>query len=152
MIPGKTTVQAISRTGDRHEMLKGPLLYGIVFITLTILFWVDSPVGIVALMILCGGDGFADILGSRFGYKRLPWNKNKSWTGSLGMFLAGCFISIIMLEIFVSSGYFSPPIKLYYLPVVIVAGAATLIESLPISDIDNLTIALTTTILGTLLF
>src|SRR5512143_2258850 len=36
-------VQAMSRTGDRREILRGPLYYGIAFIAITLLFWRDNP-------------------------------------------------------------------------------------------------------------
>ncbi len=79
-------VQGMSRTGDPREILRGPLYYGIVFVLLTLFFWKDSPIGIVALMMLCGGDGLAEILGRNYGKTRLPWNKGKSWIGSTGFF------------------------------------------------------------------
>src|SRR5512139_3217492 len=52
-------VQAMSRTGNPREILRGPLFYGIAFVLLTVLFWKDSPVGMTALMMMCGGDGLA---------------------------------------------------------------------------------------------
>ena len=36
-------VQASTRSGDRTELLKGPLYYGLAFILCTILFWRTSP-------------------------------------------------------------------------------------------------------------
>jgi phytol kinase len=39
----EAAVKAMSRTGDRREILKGPLFYGIVFVLLTLLYWQDSP-------------------------------------------------------------------------------------------------------------
>ena len=62
-----SAVAAMSRTGDRREILRGPLFYGIVFVLLTIFYWKDLPIGIVALMLLCGGDGLADVIGKRLG-------------------------------------------------------------------------------------
>jgi len=56
VIKDPSAVEAMSRSGDRKEILKGPLFYGLVFVLLTIIFWRNSAVGIVALMILCGGD------------------------------------------------------------------------------------------------
>ena len=67
-------VEAMSRTGDRREILRGPLYYGIAFVVLTLVYWRDSPLGIVALMVLCGGDGLADVIGKRLGKARLPWS------------------------------------------------------------------------------
>lgn len=54
-----------------------------VFIVATMLFWRDTPVGIVALMLMCGGDGLADIAGRRWGRVRLPWAPRKSWAGTV---------------------------------------------------------------------
>ena len=67
-------VRAITRTGNRREMLRGPLLYGLTFVVCTVVFWRHSPLGILALMLLCGGDGLADIAGRRWGTTRLPFN------------------------------------------------------------------------------
>jgi len=53
----------MSRNGDRREILRGPLYYGIIFVVMTLVFWKDSPIGMVAVMLMCGGDGLADIMG-----------------------------------------------------------------------------------------
>jgi len=50
----------MSRTGDRREILLVPLFYGIVFVVITLVYWKTSPIGKIALMILCGGDGYAE--------------------------------------------------------------------------------------------
>ena len=47
-------VAGMSRTGDPKEILRGPLFYGIVFVVLTLVYWKESLIGIVALMLLCG--------------------------------------------------------------------------------------------------
>jgi phytol kinase len=54
LIKDPDAVQSMSRTGDRREILRGPLYYGIVFILITLIYWKDHPAGIVALMLLCG--------------------------------------------------------------------------------------------------
>src|SRR5512134_2443589 len=84
-INDEAAVQAMSRSGDRREILRGPLFYGIVFVLLTLVFWKSSPVGIVALMIVCGGDGLADVVGRRYGKQRLPWSMEKSYAGSFSV-------------------------------------------------------------------
>ena len=88
-----SAVQAMSRSGDPREILRGPLYYGLVFVIITILFWYDSPTGIVALMLMCGGDGLAGILGKRYGKSRIPWNPRKTWIGSTAMFTGGLLLS-----------------------------------------------------------
>jgi len=148
ILKDEAAVKAMSRTGDRREILRGPLFYGIIFVLLTIIYWLDSPIGIVALMLMCGGDGLADILGRRFGQRRLPWNQGKSWMGSLGMFLGGWLLALAVIAVFVSSGIFASPIGIYLLPITVIALAGMLVESLPLKDIDNLTVTLVAILLG----
>ena len=38
------------------------------------------------LCLMCGGDGLADIIGRKYGSLKLPFNKKKSWIGSVAMF------------------------------------------------------------------
>lgn len=147
----EAAVRAMSRTGDRREILRGPLFYGIVFVLLTILYWQRSPIGIVALMLMCGGDGLADILGRRYGSGKLPWNHQKSWVGSLAMLLGGFIFATGIVMVFVFAGIFPHPYTGYLIPLLLIALGGSLIESLPLKDIDNLTITLAAIILGHLL-
>ena len=57
VLKDEASVQAMSRTGDPKEILRGPLYYGIMFVALTLIYWRENPIGIIALMMLCGGDG-----------------------------------------------------------------------------------------------
>jgi phytol kinase len=136
--------RAMSRTGDPAEILRGPLYYGLVFVATTLVFWRDSPVGILALMIMCGGDGLADIVGRSWGSARLPWSPRKSWAGSGAMFAAGFGLGSAYLFIFNQLGRFTPSLKTgeTIAAVGAVSLIATLVESLPIVDIDNVTISL----------
>ncbi len=147
----EAAVQAMSRTGDRREILRGPLYYGLVFVLLTIFYWKNSPIGIVALMLMCGGDGLADIVGRRFGRLGLPWNKAKTWAGSLGMFLGGWIFAAAILAIYVQVGVFQVTFTSYLSAITLIALAGTLVESLPFPDIDNITVTLTAVVLGSFL-
>lgn len=81
------TVRAVSRGGDRSELLRGPLYYVLILVAITAIFWRENPIGVVALSLMCGGDGLADIIGRRFGgNNKLPYNESKSLSGSLAMF------------------------------------------------------------------
>ncbi|MFM8320206.1 MAG: diacylglycerol/polyprenol kinase family protein [Chloroflexota bacterium] len=145
-------VQAMSRSGDRREILRGPLYYGIIFVVLTIAFWKDSPVGITALMLVCGGDGLADVLGRRYGRLKLPGKAQKSWVGSLS-FLGGAWsFAMLMLGGFSAAGVLPGPTASYLLPVSVIAAAATLVEALSPPDMDNLTITVAAVALGLWLF
>jgi phytol kinase len=151
VIRDAAAVKALSRSGDRREILKGPLYYGIIFVLLTIFYWKTSPIGMVALMVLSGGDGLADIIGRRFGYQRLPWNPGKSWAGSLGMFLGGWGFSLLILWIYHTAGIFPQTLSVFFLPVTFIALVSTLVETLPTPDLDNITVTVTALVLGHLL-
>lgn len=72
----------------RSELLRGPLYYVLVLMAATVVYWRESPVGVVAMSLMCGGDGLADVVGRRLGQgNRLPWNPAKSWAGSAAMLL-----------------------------------------------------------------
>jgi phytol kinase len=152
VIKDEASVKAMSRSGDRREILRGPLYYGIIFVIITIFYWKSSPIGITALMLMCGGDGLADIFGRRWGKNQIPWNKDKSWMGSLGMLLGGWIFSIVILWIFIIGGVFNSTIQSFLLPITIIAVVGTVVESLPLKDIDNITITLSAVLLGYFLF
>lgn len=152
IIQDPSAVEAMSRTGDRREILRGPLFYGIAFVLLTFLFWRNSPVGIVALMILCGGDGLADIVGKRIGGVRLPWSPKKTLAGSITMLLGGFLFALLVVWVFVDQGFFTGSILDYILPIGVIAIGSTLVESLPVIDIDNIIVPLFSVFLGLLLF
>jgi phytol kinase len=148
----ESAVQAMSRTGDPREILRGPLYYGLVFVFVTIFFWYDSPTGIIALMLLCGGDGLADVLGRRYGRSHIPWNPRKSWIGSLAMFFGGLILSIIILVVFISMGIFELSMIELVPSLLIITLLATIVETLPIHDVDNITVTATAVLLGYFLF
>jgi phytol kinase len=152
VIKDQATVDAICRTGNPREMLLGPLFYGIVFVALTMIYWTDSPIGIIALMLLCGGDGLADIFGSKKKSKRLPWSKQKSIAGTLSMFIGGWVFSILMMIVFILAGRFLLTISEIIYPVTILVLIGTAVESLPFHDVDNLTIPAAIMAAGNLFF
>eukprot|EP00245_Coleochaete_scutata_P001150 TRINITY_DN113_c0_g1_i1.p1 TRINITY_DN113_c0_g1~~TRINITY_DN113_c0_g1_i1.p1 ORF type:complete len:272 (+),score=34.67 TRINITY_DN113_c0_g1_i1:152-967(+) len=147
-------VKSVSREGNPRELLRGPLYYVMVLTFVTVVFWRQSPVGIIALGMMCAGDGIADIIGRRLGKEKLPYNRSKSWAGSFAMFFFGSLVSLGLVYIFCSLGYFScNPVDTTW-RVLAIALAATIVESLPITDKldDNFTVPLTVVTLGALLF
>lgn len=148
----EASVKAMSRTGDPKEILRGPLFYGIMFVLMTIIFWKDSPVGMTALMIMCGGDGIADLVGRRVKSPNLPWSPNKTVAGSISVFLGGWLLSAFVLVIFVGAGVFAKPFTAYVMPLTVIALVSTLVESLPFKDVDNITVTMAAAALGYFLF
>lgn len=84
---------AISRSGDARESLGGPFIYVMVLLFSTLLFWRDSPVGVVSLATMACGDGLADLVGRRLGStNKWFFNRNKSMSGSAA-FVVGSFVA-----------------------------------------------------------
>ena len=85
----------------RSELLRGPLYYVIVLLVATLAVWRTSPVPIVALALMCGGDGLADIAGRNIKGPALPHNPAKTWAGSIAMFsgAAACLPGLGRLQI-----------------------------------------------------
>jgi phytol kinase len=152
ILKDEAAVKAMSRTGDRREILRGPLFYGIVFVAITLLYWKDSLIGIPALMMMCGGDGIADIVGRRVRSPKLPWSREKSLAGSLSVFAGGWILTILIFALYVWAGAFAGPTTGFLLPVTWIALGAMLVESLPFKDIDNITITLASILVGYLVF
>ncbi|NWG35446.1 MAG: phosphatidate cytidylyltransferase [Chloroflexi bacterium] len=152
VIKDEAAVQAMTRTGDPREILRGPLFYGVMFVLLTVLYWKESPIGITALMMMCGGDGIADIVGRRVQSPKLFWSIEKSVAGSLSVFAGGALMTAFILFIYVNTGVFAVPFQAYLAPIFWVALGGTLIESLPFKDIDNITLTVVSALIGHLVF
>ncbi len=152
VIKDEAAVQAMSRSGDPKEILRGPLFYGIAFVVLTLVYWKDSPIGISALMIMCGGDGIADLVGRGISSPKLPWSREKSAAGSLAVFLGGWIMTMFVVWFYTAMGVFPAPLVNYVIPITVVALVSMLVESLLFKDIDNLTVTLAAVVAGHLVF
>ena len=141
-------VSAVARRGDRSELLRGPLVYGLVHCWCALRYWTASPVGVFLILSLCLGDGSADVAGRWTQRHRpalhrpLPWNARKTMAGSAAMLVASLAGQVAFALLFHSLDVFPAPCAL--LPLVrcaaVMSLVATAVESLPIADWDNLTI------------
>eukprot|EP00898_Chlorokybus_atmophyticus_P007573 jgi/Chlat1/7817/Chrsp66S07272 len=134
-------IAAVTREGDRRELLRGPLYYCIVLASATMIFWRGSPIGVTALSMMCGGDGLADIVGRRFGSVKLPFSKTKSYAGSLAMLLGGLLMAWGFVHLYTSLGYF-PSNSATIVGLLETAIVATIAEVLPVNDVvdDNISV------------
>ncbi|KAK3162373.1 hypothetical protein QOZ80_1BG0088790 [Eleusine coracana subsp. coracana] len=146
-------VKSMSRSGDCRELLRGPLYYATTITFATSVLWRTSPVAIALICNLCAGDGIADVVGRRLGKEKLPYNPNKSYVGSIAMAVAGFLASIGYMHYFHTFGFMEETWHMA-LGFLVVSVAATLVESHPISTEldDNLTVPLTSFLVGTLIF
>ena len=152
LIKDPASVKAMSRTGDPREILRGPLYYGIMFVILTVVYWKSSPVGIIALMMMCGGDGVADVVGRNIASPKLPWSREKSVAGTLGVLVGGWLMSFGVIYIYIQAGIFAGPAGHYLLPVSAAALTGALVESLHYKDVDNITMTLASALVAGLFF
>ncbi|KAF9596502.1 hypothetical protein IFM89_012233 [Coptis chinensis] len=149
----EATVKSMSRYGDHRELLKGPLYYVITISLASVIYWRTSPIAIAAICNLCAGDGVADIVGRRLGRNKLPYNRNKSLEGSIAMATAGFIASVGYMHYFSLFGLVHESWEMLF-GFLIVSLASAVVESLPIStDLDdNLTVPLTSLLVGSLIF
>ncbi|KAL2332995.1 hypothetical protein Fmac_014208 [Flemingia macrophylla] len=149
----EATVKSMSRFGDYRELLKGPLYYVAAITLACIVYWRTSPISIAAICNLCAGDGMADIVGRRFGGEKLPYNRNKSYAGSIAMATFGFLASIAYMWYFSSFGFIEGSWKMV-LGFLFVSIVTAFVESLPISSEldDNLTVPLTSMLVSSMIF
>lgn len=150
LIRDYTSVKSMARTGQKTELLKGPLFYGIIFVLITLLFW-KSAHAVIALMILCGGDGAADLIGSRIHSWPIPWSKKKTILGSAAMFLAGTLSALLMIYLIIILPARESQLVTYVLPVVLISLVSTVTESISPSDYDNVTVPVVSLIMSNIL-
>ena len=155
LIKNENAVRAVSREGDKVELLKGPLIYTIVLVVTTALYWRGSPEGVAALALMCGGDGLADIVGRRLGAgNALPWNTSKSAAGSAAMFLGGFGCSLFYVWLFHACGYVEVDASAASARLALIAAVCTVAESLPVTGLldDNISVPVLALALGVALF
>lgn len=143
-------VSSMSRSGDASELLKGTLYYSILVFFVTILwFYVPlqglefaTPNAIIIMGCLAGGDGFADIIGRKYG-KRLYGvsGAQKSVEGSIGMLLGSIIFSLALI-VLVGLEVSTWSLSAFIIPVTLFAMGATLIEGLTPKNMDNWTISI----------
>ena len=87
-------VKSMSREGSKSELLTGPLFYCLTILFVTSCFWRQSITSFLAVGVMAGGDGMADIVGRRFGKNKLPYNEKKSVEGSLAFIVFGSLMTL----------------------------------------------------------
>uniref|UniRef100_A0A0D9XN77 Phytol kinase n=1 Tax=Leersia perrieri TaxID=77586 RepID=A0A0D9XN77_9ORYZ len=146
-------VNSMTRNGDRRELLKGPLYYACAITLTTVIFWRTSPISIAVICNLCAGDGVADIAGRRFGHVKLPHNPEKSYAGSIAMFLSGFLASILYMCYFHLFRFVEENWSMV-IAFGVTSLAAAIVEAFPISKRldDNLTVPIASVLIGVLVF
>ncbi|PNX83927.1 phytol kinase, partial [Trifolium pratense] len=56
LVSDQGLIKSVTRQGDPKELLRGPLYYVGILILCAVVFWRNSPIGVVSLAMMCGGD------------------------------------------------------------------------------------------------
>ncbi len=151
-------VNTMSREGQPSELLRGTLFYAIIMVFSTIFFWyipVDTtlqpnwaifiPTAILIFGPLAGGDGFADLIGRRFGKRKFHIFANKSIIGTLTMLVFSLLFAFGLLFIFwlaLDPLWASVNVSRLIIPILVVSIVCTIIEMSSPRNLDNLLIPL----------
>ncbi|HEY6844549.1 MAG TPA: DUF92 domain-containing protein, partial [Thermoanaerobaculia bacterium] len=119
----------VSRSATGSDI--GLVLYPLAVCALIVIFNWHISYAAVAWVTLAFGDGFATLAGRSMPIAPLPWNRAKSWGGTIGFLLIGGAASVAIARFFDS-----PRIGLAIAAVVV----AAFVESLPLGLNDNFTV------------
>ena len=133
---------ALHREDDQKRgYALGILLYPISVLLLILFFPNRLYIVAAAWAIMAWGDGMASIFGKRFGMKKIPWNSDRSFAGSLAFFIFGGVASVL----FTYFVWTNPPAPhLWYIVAVPLLAAllAAIVETIPSGVNDNLSVPL----------
>ncbi len=132
------------RPGERY--LSGFKLYPVAVLALVLIF--PLPIAAAAWGILAVGDAASNWFGRRYGRVRLPWNRQKSWAGTVAFFLVALPIAggLIQWTQWGRGWIYDEAAILVgtqlWIAGALGAGVAAVLESLPIPIDDNVTVSL----------
>ncbi|HET54315.1 MAG TPA: phosphatidate cytidylyltransferase [Ignavibacteria bacterium] len=126
-------VKTMTRTGDRRELLKGPLYFTLVMCLMGTVYY-KTPLALTAMGVLAWGDGLAPIFGKRYGKNKYYIFAEKSLQGSAAFLLLGFLGAVLFNVLFYDSIDFG-----FILVAVIIA---TIVEAFSPRDADNILIPL----------
>lgn len=129
------------RLWRRHESERGAslgiVLYPIAVLILIVVFHRRLEIAAAIWGILAFGDGMASLVGMGLGRRALPWNRRKSWAGSVAYWLFGTGAAAILL-LWTAPGRY--PVAFAIGVAALTAFASAVVESLPIGLDDNITV------------
>ncbi|KAJ6236540.1 farnesol kinase [Anaeramoeba flamelloides] len=135
------------------EMKQGTLFYAVVHVLIT---WVGFKKihAIVAISALCFGDGFACLMGERFGKKvfgKLPWSSHKTWVGLFSFFIFSMLSYFVLVLVYTSYDdvLWLAFLRNPFVPIIMIVSAIT--ETITLKNYDNIMIPFVATILSFLL-
>lgn len=138
--------RTLSPEGESLGLLKGPLLYVVFMIFAALYLWYVPldimgtpefnqfiPTAFLIVGPLAGGDGFANLIGQRYGKHKFKVVAEKSVEGSLIMYVFSLLFTFVLLGIYwliLGRIFESFSIFTLVIPVFIVSGVTTIVEAL----------------------
>jgi uncharacterized protein (TIGR00297 family) len=118
----------------------GIVLYPAAVLALILVFAGRLDLAAAAWGILAIGDGMATIAGRTLGRRRLPWNREKSVTGLLALFLLGGSAGAVLAWWCRDAVTPPPPLWMTFGAPFLAALAAAFAESIPVRLDDNISV------------
>lgn len=136
--PGDKAVQTMTRTGDRKELLRGPLYFTIVMTIMGTIFY-SSPIALTAMGFLGWGDGLAPVIGKKFGKIKYNIVTEKTIEGSFAFLFFGFFGAVLFHYLIIGKFH---PFEILFCGIFV-----TIAEAFSPKDFDNLIVPATIIIL-----
>jgi len=121
LIVSRITLLA-SRPRDAGGIVMGPITLAMGAMLALLLY--PGPAATIAIYALAFGDGLSSLVGKMYGRVRIPLTGGKTYVGSLT-----CFLAVLAASYGVTGDAQAS---------VMIALAATLLEALPVKDLDNI--------------
>ncbi len=128
-------VKTMTRTGDKHELLRGTLYFVVVAMICGTVFYKQFA-GVLAMAVLGWGDGFAPIVGIKLGRMHYRVLSPKTIEGSLAFFAGALLAGLFFVHLIVPASFNPSKIAL-------IALAATVVEGVSPKEVDNILIPAT---------
>jgi len=126
--PNDQAVKTMTRTGERKELLQGPLYFSIVMNVMGTLFFY-TPLALTSMGLLGWGDGLAPVFGKKYGKHKYKFFTEKSVEGSIAFFTFGFLAAIIFQLLFFHN---------FELKIILICSVlTTFIEAISPKNLDN---------------
>jgi uncharacterized protein (TIGR00297 family) len=121
----------------------GIVLYPLAVLLLVLIFEARLDIVAAAWAVLAFGDGFATLVGQRVGGRQIPWNREKTVTGTAAFVVVGG-IGAVALTLWTRPSIVPPPSLTFLIVAPFVAAiVAALVETLPVRLDDNISVPMT---------
>jgi len=117
---------------------RGIILYPVAVLVMIVAFRNEPVIAAAVWGILAFGDGCATLVGKHVRTAPLPWNREKSWGGTITFFTVSLVACHFLLQFFGTR----PPIASILFTAGVTALVCAIVESLPTGIDDNLTVPL----------